>query len=192
MIVMLAGLLLFLGPHSVHIFAPAWRDAQRRRLGDGPWKGLYALVSIVGFVLIVWGYGLARQSPELVWVPPVWTRHLASLLTLPAFMLLIAPYIPGNHFVRWFGHPMLLGTKLWALAHLLANGFVHDIVLFGAFLAWAVLAYASGRRRDRATGRTRPPASWQRTVLVVVMGGVLWWLFATWLHARLIGVAPFG
>ncbi|MCC7313077.1 MAG: NnrU family protein, partial [Sulfuritalea sp.] len=119
---LILGLVLFLGIHSVRIFANDWRDAQLARLGLLPWKGVYALISAVGLGLIIWGYGLARVDPVVLWLPPVWTRHLAALLTLPAFILLVAAYLPGSHIKAKIGHPMVAGVKIWALAHLLANG----------------------------------------------------------------------
>src|SRR4029079_8532291 len=114
MLTLVAGLLLFLGAHSVRVFADGWRTATIAGVGDKPWKGVYSLVSIAGFVLVVVGYGLARQSPVVMWSqPPVWTRHLAALLTLVAFVLVVAAYVPGNQLKAKLHHPMLLGVKLW-------------------------------------------------------------------------------
>jgi uncharacterized membrane protein len=189
---LILGLGLFLGIHSVRIVAGDWRDAQVARLGLLPWKGVYALISAVGLGLIVWGYGLARAEPVVLWAPPVWTRHLAALLTLPAFILLVAAYLPGSHIKAKLGHPMVAGTKLWALAHLLANGNLADAVLFGAFLVWAVASFASSRRRDRIAGRTYPVCCWTRDASVAAIGLLAWALFALWGHAWLIGVRPFG
>ena len=132
-----AGLLLFLGVHSVRVFANDWRNQTLARIGEKPFKGVYALLSIVGFVLLVWGYGQARQQGVMLWNPPVATRHLAALLTLIAFVLLAAAYVPGNQIKAKLHHPMVLGTKVWALAHLLANGSVASVVLFGSFLLWS-------------------------------------------------------
>jgi uncharacterized membrane protein len=191
MIPLTLGLVLFLGMHSVRIFADDWRTRQRTKLGDGPWKGLYSVVSAVGIVLIIWGYGLARADPIPIWSPPVWTRHVASLLTLFAFVLLAAAYVPRNAIKAKVQHPMVVGVKVWAFAHLLANGTVADVLLFGAFLVWAVLAFRSMRQRDRAAGKTYPPGQGGATAIAVVVGGVAWAVFALWLHAWWIGVAPF-
>src|SRR5438067_1885171 len=127
---LIAGLVLFLGVHSVRILADRWRTALIARAGERTWKGLYALVSLVGIVLIVWGFGQARLIPVVVWTPPPWTWPVASLLLLPAFVLIVAGNLPGTRMKRALGHPMLLGTLLWALAHLLANGGLAGIVLF--------------------------------------------------------------
>src|SRR5438105_15400683 len=132
MAVLILGLILFLGAHSVRIVADDWRARQIARLGAGPWKGLYTLVSIGGFVAIVYGYGMTRAAPVDLWAPPFWTYHATIALTVPAFVLLAAAYVPRNHLKAWLGHPMLAGTKLWALAHLLSNGRLGDIALFGA------------------------------------------------------------
>lgn len=192
MAVLLAGLLLFLGVHSLHALAPAARAQLVARLGAGGYKGLYSLVSIGGFVLLVYGYALARAEPVLLWSPPVWIRHLVALFTLPAFILLVAAYVPGNHFKAKLGHPMLLAVKLWATGHLLAVGWLHGVVLLVGFLAWAVIAFAAARRRDRAAGLVRAPGHVVRSALCVIIGAVLWAVFALHLHLTLIGVAPFG
>lgn len=190
--VLVLGLVLFLGVHSTRIVAEGWRGAMLARFGERAWKAVYALLSIAGLVLLVWGYGLARQEPVVLWpVPPVWLRHLAALLTLVAFVLLVATYVPGNAIRGRLHHPMVLGVKLWAFAHLLANNTLADLVLFGSFLAWAVLDFRSARRRDAATGRTDPQGSWSRAALAVGFGVAGWAAFAFWLHERWIGVRPF-
>lgn len=191
MIVLVAGLLLFLGPHSVRLVADDWRSERIASMGEGRWKGLYSLVSLVGFALIIWGYGLARASQGApLWTPPAWSRHLASPLTLVAFVLIVAAYVPRSRLRAIVGHPMLLGTVLWALAHLLANGGVADLVLFGAFLVWSAVDFVALRRRDRAEGRQRRGA-WGSDLTSVVVGTVAWYVFAMYLHGPLIGVRPF-
>ncbi len=192
MTLLLLGLVLFLGVHSTRIVADGWRTATIARVGEMPWKGIYSLLSIAGFVLLVIGYGAARQSPVVLFAPPVWTRHLAALLTIPAFVLLAAAYVPGNAIKRAVGHPMMAGVKVWALAHLLANGTLADVLLFGTFLAWAVLGFIAARRRDRAAGTSYPAGPASRTAIAVVVGLVAWAVFAFALHRPLIGVAPFG
>ena len=189
---LILGLIVFLGAHSVRIVADRWRSAQIARLGENAWKGLYSLVSAVGLGLIVWGYGQTRMAPVDLWMPPVWTRHLASLLTLAAFVLLAAAYVPGTRIKGAVHHPMVIGVKVWALAHLLANGRLGDLVLFGAFLAWAVLDFRAARARDRASGTHYPGGRWDRDVVAVAAGVAGWGAFAFWLHGWLIGVRPFG
>ena len=190
MTALILGLLIFLGIHSLRIFANDWRSRQQVRLGDLPWKGLYSLVSIIGFVLIVWGFGLARQHPVLLYVPPLALRHLNALFTLVAFVLLAAAYVPRNHLKARLGHPMLVGVKVWAFGHLLATGMLHDVVLFGAFLLWAVVLFIVSRRRDRMTGTVYPAGSIKGDVLTIVIGVGGWIVFALWLHLWLIGVNP--
>ncbi|MDP2823852.1 MAG: NnrU family protein [Sulfuritalea sp.] len=191
MTLLILGLALFLGVHSLRILAPDWRDAQIARLGEKRWKGVYSLLSAIGLGLIILGYGLARADSPVLWASPTWTRHLAASLTLPAFILLVAAYLPGSRIKAAVGHPMVAGVKLWALAHLLANGTLADATLFGAFLFWAVPDFISARRRDRAVARTYPVRGGPRDALVVGIGFVAWALFAFYGHAWLIGVPPF-
>jgi uncharacterized membrane protein len=191
MTLLVLGLVLFLGAHSVRIFAEDWRSGVRARIGENAWKGAYSLVSLVGFALIVWGYGQARLDPVVLWTPMTWTKHLASLLTLAAFVLLAAAYVPGNGIKAKVKHPMVLGVKVWAFSHLLANHTLADLVLFGSFLVWAILDFRAARQRDRAAGTVYASGSAGRTVAVVVVGLALWAAFAFWAHAAWIGVAPF-
>lgn len=192
MSLLLAGLALFLGVHSVRIFADDWRTARVARMGPLAWKGIYSVVSLAGFVLLVYGYGMSRQSPVDLWLPPVWTRHLAALLTLPVFILFAAAYIPGTRIKEKLRHPMILGVKAWAIAHLLSNGRLGDVVLFGAFLLWAILDFRAARQRDRAQGTTYAAGGTARDIIVVVIGLAAWAAFALYLHGPLIGVRPFG
>jgi uncharacterized membrane protein len=191
MTLLLIGLFVFLGAHSTRIFAEGWRSSMVEKLGANGWKGVHSLVSIAGLTLIVIGYGAARADPVLLWTPPIWTRHAASLLTLGAFVLLAAAYVPSNRIKAAVGHPMVAGVKLWAFAHLLSNGTLADILLFGTFLAWAIADFIAARRRDRLAGVTYNSGT-VPTVVTVLLGVVLWALFAFWLHRVLIGVAPFG
>jgi uncharacterized membrane protein len=192
MAMLILGLVLFLGVHSVRIFADGWRTRQVARLGLNGWKGLYSLVSLAGFVLLVWGFGLARQHPVLLWVPPMALRHLNGLFTLVAFVLFAAAYVPGNAIKARIGHPMLAGVKLWAFGHLLATGMLHDVLLFGAFLLWAIVDFVVSRRRDRIAGVTYRKGPASLTVLTVVIGVAAWAAFAFWLHVLIVGVSPFG
>lgn len=192
MTILILGLVIFLGVHSVRVFAEGWRTRVRFRLGENAWKGLYSLASILGFALVVWGFGLARQQPVLLWSPPLWTRHLAALLTLAAFVMLAAAYVPGNAIKARLHHPMILGVKTWALAHLLANGRLASVLLFGSFLAWAVLSFRAARQRDRAGHIAYPPGRTGPTLVTVAVGLAAWAGFAFWAHAAWIGVRPFG
>lgn len=192
MTILILGLVVFLGVHSTRIFADDWRTAQVKRLGEGAWKGIHSLFALAGFGLILWGFGLARQQPVVLWIPPVGMRHVAALLTLIAFVLLAAAYAPRNAIKSRMHHPMILGVKLWAFAHLLANGRLADLVLFGAFLGWAVVCFIAARKRDRAAGAQYPAGTRGGTVATVAAGMLAWAVFAFWLHGPLIGVRPFG
>lgn len=189
---LIMGLVLFLGLHSVRMGADHWRTQMLSLLGERGYKALYSAAAALGLALVVWGFSVARQDAATLWTPPVALRHSASLLTLAAFVLVTAAYVPANHFKVWLGHPMLAGTALWALAHLLANGKGVDVLLFGSFLVWAVLDFNACRRRDRAQQRTAPAGTARGTALAVVVGGALWALFALVLHASLMGVSPLG
>lgn len=191
MSILILGLVIFLGAHSVRILAADWRSRQLARLGEQRWKALYSLVSAVGLGLIIWGYGLAHADSPRLWPTPTWTRHLAASLTLPAFILLVAAYLPGSRIKAAVGHPMVAGVKIWALAHLLANGTLAAATLFGAFLVWAVADFASARRRDRAAGRTYPAIGGSRDAMVIAIGLFVWVWFAFYGHGWLIGVRPF-
>jgi len=190
MAMLILGLIIFLGVHSVRIFASDWRSAQMVRLGKGKWKALYALLSLIGLLLIVYGYAMARQDPVWLWFPPVWARHMALVLTIPAFILLAAAYVPGNAIRSRLGHPMLAGVKVWALSHLLANGTLADVLLFGSFLAWSIAGFAVFRRRDRAAGLVAEAGSWKGSLIAVGVGLLVWYLFAVYLHILLFGVSP--
>jgi uncharacterized membrane protein len=192
MTMMLIGLAIFLGTHSVRIVADRWRTAQIARIGEGPWKIAYSLLSLIGFALLVWGYSMARNAPGVVWTPPTAMRHIAGLLTLIAFVFLAAAYVPRNAIKARLHHPMVLGVKVWAFAHLLANGTPADMILFGSFLVWAILSFSAARRRDRMAGTKYPPGTTAGTLAAVAVGIAAWALFAFWLHGLLIGVRPFG
>lgn len=187
MTLLILGLVVFLGLHSVSIVAHGFRNAMVARVGLGPWKGLYSLLSLAGFVLLVHGYGQARLEPVVLWSPPTGMRHAALLLMLPVFPLLIATYLPGR--IRaTLKHPMLVAVKLWALAHLLANGMLADVLLFGSFLAWAVADRISLKRRP---GGGAPVAGPLLNDLIAVVGGLaLYGFFVAKAHLWLFGVAP--
>lgn len=186
---LIAGLALFLGIHSVAIFVPGVRERAIRAMGAGAWKGLYAFVSLAGFVLLCYGFSVARQSPVLLYSPPHWLRHVALLLMLPVFPLLFAAYLPGR-IKAAVKHPMLTAVKAWALAHLLANGGLADVVLFGSFLAWAVADRISLKRRTAINPlRAAPTRAWNDAA-AIVLGLIVYAVTIGWLHLRLFGVSP--
>jgi len=189
---LLAGLILFLGVHSIRLFADDWRTQACNAWGVSTWRAGYSLLSLAGVGLIVWGFGLVRQTPVQLWSPPTGMRHLAALLTLLAFVLLAAAYVPRNQIKARVHHPMMAGITLWALAHLLSNGNVGHVLLFGTFLAWAVLVYIAAARRDRRDGTVYSGGQTGATGVTVALGVAAWIAFTLWLHGWLIGVRPFG
>ena len=189
MSVLIAGLILFLGMHSIAITAPAWRTRVVSGGGEGVWKAVYALVSLLGFVLLVYGFGLARQAPVVLYAPPHWLRHVTFLFMLPVFPLLLAAYLPGR-IKSAAKHPMLAAVKFWAMGHLLANGMLADVLLFGAFLTWAVVDRISLKRRSQQI--TMAPPGRFNDAIAVVLGLGLYAVFIFWLHVRLFGVSPLG
>ena len=189
---LLLGLVIFLGVHSVRMVSDTWRTQTLGRWGEGAYKGMYSLLAAVGLGLIVWGFGVARENPLVVWTPPTGMRHLAALLTLVAFVLLAAAYVPANSIKARLHHPMVLAVKAWALAHLLANGNLSHLLLFGAFLLWAVANFIACRKRDRAFGTTYPAGTARGTGVTVVIGVAAWALSAFVLHGLLIGIRPLG
>ena len=191
MTLLIAGLILFLGAHSLRIFADDWRSAQVARFGLGAFKGIYSVVSLLGFVLILIGYGRSRVAPIVLWDPPLWTRHVSALLVLFALVLLAATYVPRNRIKGMVGHPMIIGVKIWAAGHLLANGTLADLLLFGGFLVWAVFDFRAARARDRAHGRVVVKPTLVGTVATIVVGVGLWAALAFYLHGWLFGVQPF-
>jgi uncharacterized membrane protein len=197
---LLLGLVLFLGVHSLRVFAPEWRAGTFAKLGEKKFKGLVSIASLVGFVLIIHGYGLARLTPQVLWIPPVATRHIAALLMLFAMIFLVATYFPGNHIKQRLHHPMVVSVKVWSVAHLIANGMAADVLLFGSFLGWAVLDFRAARQRDRAaqaaTAESKlvesQPAKLSATVMTIILGAGLWFGFVAYLHLKLFGVSPLG
>jgi uncharacterized membrane protein len=192
MLLLVVGLVLFLGVHSVRIFADDARSRFVAARGLNAWKGVYSLVSIAGFVLVCIGFGQARAETTVLWNPPRWTHDLTGLFTLAAFVLFVAAYVPGNAIKARLKDPMITGVKAWAFGHLIANGTVADVVLFGSFLAWAILDHRAARRRRAAAGGEDLPVRSGRAGLAIAIGVVAWIAFAFWLHGWLFGVRPFG
>ena len=189
--VMLLGLMIFLGVHSLRIVAEGWRLQTRARVGEKAYMGIYSLVSALGLVLMVWGFSLARQQPQVLWATPVWARHVAALLMLLSFVLLTAAYVPGNSIKARLHHPMVLSVKVWAVAHLLANNTLAELVFFGSFLLWAALSFRAARARDRAAGTVYAPGSAAPTIVTVGIAVLAWIGFTFWAHRWVIGVSPF-
>src|SRR5574337_1314202 len=189
---LIAGLVLLLGVHSVGTVGPGFRERGVASLGLGPWKGISSLVSLAGLALVIWGYALARRDPVVLWQPPSWMPQVTALFAVIGFVLIAAAYIPGSRIKAMLGHPMLAGVKTWAFGHLIGNGTLAGIVLFGALLLWSAWMFATLRRRDRAAGKTSPPGSAMRDAAVVVAGIVAALVFAKYLHGPLIGLQPFG
>ncbi len=192
MLMLVVGLILFLGLHSTRIFADGWRSGMIAKLGPLPWKGLYSVLSILGFIVLIWGFRTARQDTLVLWASPSWMKHVTALLMVFAFILFVSAYVPRNSFKARLHHPMMLSVKVWALAHLLAVGTLANVVLFGAFLVWAALGFRAARQRDRANNVVYPPGNAIGTTIAVAAGLVAWSVFALLLHGPLIGVRPLG
>ena len=188
MTTLVLGLLVFFAVHSVAIVVPRWRDAMVLRLGLPVWQALYSLLSFAGLLLIIHGFAVARLAPVVLYTPAAAMRTIAMVLMVPVFPLLLATYLPGR-IKSAARHPTLVAVKLWALAHLLANGTAADVLLFGGFLAWAVLDRISLKRRPAKVGRAAPPRKWNDLV-AIVLGLALYALTIAWAHQRLFGVAP--
>lgn len=186
MTLLVIGLVLFFGIHSLVIVAPGSREWLLQALGRHGWRGLHSAVSLAGFVLIIVGYGKARMAPEVLYAPPFWMRHVTFTLLLPVFPLLVAAYLPGR-IKATLRHPMLVAVKLWALAHLLSNGTLADVLLFGGFLAWAVADRISLQRRPPVLQSAAAPRA-RNDVIAVVLGLALYAATLLWLHRLLIGI----
>src|SRR5262249_7389770 len=165
----------------------AWRVADDARLGND-WRGLYSLVSIAGFIVIIWGYGIAAKDPVILYTPPAWTQYVTAVLMLPVFPLFLAAYFPGR-IKGALKHPMLVSVMLWALAHLITTGMLVNVVLFGGFLAWAVADRISYNWRTQRPIATAPRMIWNDGIAVVA-GLAFYVVFEHWLHVRWIGVQP--
>jgi uncharacterized membrane protein len=192
MAILVLGLIIFLGLHSTRIFAESGREKAIARLGEGPWKGIYSLLSVIGFVLIVWGFAEARYTAPALYTPPAGARHLTITLMLIAMVLLVAYFFKQSHITAAVHHPMVWSVAVFGLAHLISNGSAADLVLFGAFLVWAAADLVSSYARDRRDGVVYPEPKWSATVGAIVLGLGLWAVLAFWLHYRLFGVSPLG
>ena len=188
--ILILGLIVFIAPH-VFVTRREARAGAIARLGEWPYKGLFSLISIIGVVLIGWGFARYRASGYIpVWSPPGWTRHVAVALMWPAIVFFVAAYIPGN-IKRTLKHPMLVGVKLWAFAHLLANGDLGSIILFGGILAWAVFDRISLKRRTDPGAPPIPVGGWGNDVAAVIVGTLVYLALGFVFHPLVIGVPAF-
>jgi uncharacterized membrane protein len=189
MALFLVGLIIFLASHSCRIFAESWRNRMIDRIGEVKWKGSYTIISLLGFIIMVIGYGQARQETMVLWQPNTFLIYIALALNLVAFIFL-AGSSPSNNAIRLkLKHPMILGAKVWALAHLISNGTLVDLILFGAFLSWAVLDFRSARKRPILMPE-KADVSTKATLITIASGVILWVVFIFGLHQYLIGVSP--
>lgn len=191
MFLLILGLVLFLGLHSLRIVAPGVRQSLVERLGEGPWKIVHSLASIASLCLLIYGFAVARATTPVVWDPPVWTRHIALLLMIPAMICLVASLMPAGRIKEKVKFPLIVATKTWALAHLIANGELSSILLFGSFLVWLVVLRISLKRRIAAGTTVLPVFVSGRYDLIAIVGGLgLWTWMIFGLHEWLIGVPP--
>jgi len=190
MATLIIGLVVFLGLHSTRIFADDARAKAIARLGEGPWKGIYSLLSLIGLALIVWGFAQARWNAAVLWVPPVFVRHIAIALMLVSLILLGGYVFKKSHIAVAVHHPMVWSVAVWSAAHLFANGSAADLALFGAFLVWAAADLVAAYGRDQRAAIIYPSPEWRGTVGAVVLGVVLWAVLLGGLHLWLFGVSP--
>jgi uncharacterized membrane protein len=188
--ILVLGLAVFVGGHALTIARGA-RAALVARMGEGPYKIVYSLVSIIGIALIVWGYAQYRATGWVqIWNPPGFMRHVTVALMWPSIVAITAAYSPG-HIKTALKHPMLVGVKLWAFAHLLTNGDLGSIVLFGAILAWAVGDRISLKRRTDAGGPPIPVGGWKNDLVAVITGTLVYLALGFVFHPIVIGVPAF-
>jgi uncharacterized membrane protein len=188
MVYLVMGLFIFFGTHSLRLAAGSAYQTLYGRLGDVRFKLVYTVLSVLGLFLVVFGFGLARETPVMLWSPPAGMRHLTFLLMLVAMVFLAAAYVPRNAIRARLHHPMVLSVKVWALAHLACNGSLAHMVLFGTFLLWSVWAFRASRLRDRVDDVQYPIGAAMPTLLTVAIGAGLWLVMIGWLHGVLMGV----
>jgi uncharacterized membrane protein len=190
MTILILGLVIFLGLHSTRIISESGRERAIARIGEGPWKGVYSLVSVIGFVLIVWGFARARYDASLLWTPPAGARHITMLLMLIALILFAGFLFKRSHIAVVTHHPMLWAVLLWSVGHLFANGSTADLLLFGAFLVWSAADLMSSYARDRRNGIVYAEPELRATAGAVVVGLVVYAALIGGLHLWLFGVSP--
>lgn len=190
MVILVLGLVIFLGLHSTRIVSESGRQKAIARFGEGPWKGIYSALSAIGFVLIVWGFARARHDGPQLWTPLPWARHVTMLLMLLALVSLASYLFKRSHITAAVHHPMLWSVALWSAGHLIANGSAADLVLFVAFLLWSIADLVSSYARDRRYGVVYPAPEFAATAGAVVVGLVLYAVLLGGLHRWLFGVSP--
>jgi uncharacterized membrane protein len=190
MAILVLGLVIFLGLHSTRIVSESGRERAIARIGEGPWKGVYSLISAIGFVLIVWGFARARYDAPQLWTLPAGARHITMLLMLVALILFASFLFKRSHIAVLTHHPMLWSVLLWSAGHLFANGSAADLVLFGAFFVWSAADLVSAYARDRPSGVVYPEPQVAATASAVVVGLVVYALLIGGLHFWLFGVSP--
>jgi len=190
MAILVLGLVIFLGLHSTRIVAEGARATAVARLGEGPWKGIYSLLSAIGFVLIIWGFARARYDAPLLWTPAPGARYATIFLMLVSMLLFAGYFVKQSHIAVAVHHPMVWSVAVFGAAHLIANGSAADVVLFGAFFVWALADLTSSYARDRRNGVVYPEPSWSATAAAIVIGVALWIVIGRFLHVWLFGVSP--
>lgn len=189
MLLLVLGLVLFLGIHSAKMLFPQVRIQLINKVTENGWKGIYSLISVAGFVLIVIGYGQARYEPLWLWYPPIWLNHVTTTLVFFTFILLAASRVPGNRIKAKVKHPMLIAVKVWAFAHLLSNPTLADVILFGSFLVWSVSLFRTLKKQPAEMDEPAP--DWRRDALTLLIGVLTFGCFGAFFHPKLIGVSPF-
>ncbi|TYL47407.1 NnrU family protein [Marinomonas sp. IMCC 4694] len=194
MLVLVIGLVIFFGVHSIGMFAPKWRERAMAREGSLRWKLRFGMITLIATGFIIMGYMQMRVEPVWLWFPPLWTRHASALMMLVALFFVGSAFIPNSTMKNKMGYPLWIAVKIWALAHLLSNGTLADVMVFGGFLVWAIVGFAVYRRRDRKAGvvyKTSDKSSLRPNIVSLVFAMVSWIMIAFHLHLALIGVAPF-
>jgi len=187
---MLLGLLLFLGPHSLRMLLPRWRQMAIVRVGESKWRSAFSLISFVGLFLVGYGFSGVREDPTVIWLPSLWTRYLAWGLSLIAFVLWGAAAVPGNLIKFQVHHPLVLGTGLWAFAHLVSNGMLAHLFLFGSIFLWSLASYFAARVRDVEESVPYPRGSLLATLGAIFIGSGVWLVTWVWLHGWLVDIRP--
>ena len=191
MLILVVGLVIFFVLHSIRLVAPQWREKSMASHGEMRWKMRFGMVTLIAAAFIVLGYMQVRLEPVWLWFPPVWTRHLAGLLVLVALFFVGSALVPNTTMKKKVGYPMLIAVKIWAFAHLISNGTLADVMIFGSFLVWSIVSFAVYRRRDRKAGVVRDQESGvQFDLAAFTFAMVTWFAIAFYLHQAIVGVSP--
>lgn len=193
MLILVIGLVIFFCLHSVRLVAPQWRESSMKEHGEMRWKMRFGLLTLMSTAFIVMGYMQMRIEPIWLWFPPVWTRHLAGLLVLVALFFVGSALVKNSTMKNKMGYPMLIGVKIWAFAHLISNGTLADVMIFGSFLVWSIVSFAVNRRRDRLAGvvyEQSEDSSVPANLIAFVFAMMSWFTIVFYLHQAIIGVSP--